>query len=237
MGRTRTPTRARAQEQPQPPPEPNPAGTAALAAALATAAAAGTTALPLIGEAILAAEATRLQVAWAQQAAKVAALIAGLGLPGLPKVPRALQIPQPGVRQRGDVVPGQLARAGYAREYLNRARYLRAAFKRGLEAYRDPDEAKRGSWWSNERRWHALHVEAMRSREVARERADEAARIWGRYPGWYGIDDATTTEDCRECFGKNFDVMRPPARGIPGAVHGKCRCYPGPSHPGAEIVY
>lgn len=215
---------------------------ATIAAALAAAATAGAGAVPLIGQAILTAEAAGLAAEGAASAGTVAALVARLGLPGLPRVPRAPASPRrTRIRirtrvERPDVGASRLALAGYAREYLNRARYLRAAFKRGREAYADPDREARGRWWRNERRWHALHVRAMRKREGARVEADRQAGMHGVILGWYGIDDASTTLDCRECFGKNWDVRRPPARGIPGTVHGECRCWAGPPHAGAEVI-
>lgn len=237
MGRQRTP--ARPAEQPTNGPPPDPLAVATIAAALAAAATAGAGAVPLIGQAILTAEAASLAAEGAASAGTVAALVARLGLPGLPRVPRAPTRTRIRIRtrtERPDVGASRLALAGYAREYLNRARYLRAAFKRGREAYADPDEQARGRWWRNERRWHALHVRAMRKREGARVEADRQAGLHGVILGWYGIDDASTTLDCREVIGKNWDVRRPPARGIPGTVHGECRCWAGPPHAGAEVI-
>ncbi len=115
---------------------------------------------------------------------------------------------------------------------MNRGRYVRAALRRAIEA--EDLEA----WLRKERVYHGLHVRAMRNREAARERVDAAvARYGGTILSWQGISDASTTEDCREMFGKNFDATRPPARGLPGTVHGFCRCFPGPEIPGAEVVY
>lgn len=243
MGRARTPAPPQQQEEAPNAPPPDPLAVASIAAALAAGANLGAAALPLIGQAILTAEAAELGLEWAKEAGTVAALIAGLALPGLPSVPSVAPAPtRITVRtrvtpdERPEAAPHGLARAGYAREYLNRARYLRAAFKRGAEAYRDGDHSKRGVWWQKERYWHGLHVEAMRARERARVAADREARLWGAILGWYGIDDASTTLDCREVLGKNFDVRRPPARGIPGTVHGKCRCWAGPPHAGAEVI-
>jgi hypothetical protein len=200
--------------------------------------------IPLVAQAVLTAQAAELTIAGAQQSALVAAHVARLGLtaPVLPPAPQQPQrvaritVTRTVTRQRRDVATTRVQRAGYVRELLNRARYVRAAFTRGARAYREGDQAAQ-AWRNHERVWHALHVEAMRSRQEARARVDQAAARYGTILGWNGIRDASTTRDCLEMFGKNFDATRPPARGLPGTVHGKCRCVPVAPYPGAEVVF
>lgn len=198
--------------------------------------------IPLVAQAVLTAQAAELTIAGAQQSALVAAHVARLGLTAPVLPPRAIATARsaapltPARRQRRAVATARAQRAGYVRELLNRARYVRAAFTRGVRAYAAGEDAPE-AWRNRERVWHGLHVEAMRSRQEARARVDQAAARYGTILGWDGIRDASTTRDCLEMFGKNFDVTRPPARGLPGTVHGKCRCIPVAPYPGAEIVY
>lgn len=54
--------------------------------------------------------------------------------------------------------------------------------------------------------------------------------------GWYAVLDKKTSPECRAANGKNFDPLQPPAIGLPGTVHPRCRCVPGPPHPTNERV-
>jgi hypothetical protein len=54
--------------------------------------------------------------------------------------------------------------------------------------------------------------------------------------GWYAQMDDRTSPECRAANGKNFDPVKPPLIGYPGAVHPTCRCKPGPAHRGADLL-
>lgn len=54
--------------------------------------------------------------------------------------------------------------------------------------------------------------------------------------GWYTVLDKRTSPECRAADGKNFDPLQPPTIGLPGTVHPRCRCLPGPPHPTNQRV-
>jgi hypothetical protein len=89
-----------------------------------------------------------------------------------------------------------------------------------------------------ERRYFAQHLNAERSRLEAARRVDQvAARLGTTTLGWHAVNDSRTTSECRAANGHNFDVVRPPAFGYPGTLHGgTCRCKPGPPFPGQSSV-
>jgi hypothetical protein len=62
-----------------------------------------------------------------------------------------------------------------------------------------------------------------------------AARRHAVVPADTEVMDLRTTAGCREMHGANFEVAQPPTvegrPAYPGAVHGACRCRPGPPHP------
>lgn len=81
------------------------------------------------------------------------------------------------------------------------------------------------------------HLEATRLRNEAAGKVQESATKHGPGDlGWYAVLDKKTSPECRKANGKNFDPLRPPAIGLPGTVHPRCRCIPGPPHPTNERV-
>lgn len=81
------------------------------------------------------------------------------------------------------------------------------------------------------------HLEATRLRNEAAGRVQEVAAKRGPGDlGWYAVLDKRTSPECRAADGKNFDPLRPPAIGLPGTVHPRCRCLPGPPHPTNQRV-
>lgn len=119
---------------------------------------------------------------------------------------------------------------GYAQELLYKAWYAVNAMQR-ITSSSDPTGA-----FLRERRYHVQHLEAQEHRSRSYEAMNALREIYGNTLGWYSVFDDSTTPECREAHGKNFDVTRPPAIGYPGMVHGKCRCTAGPPHRGAEML-
>jgi hypothetical protein len=121
---------------------------------------------------------------------------------------------------------------------MRRAGYLVSAVRRLTGAAgRGPEQLSRAL--VVERRWLRQHLDAMAQREVvadgvasvARQQARAAKRdgsTWNGLLGWYAVNDANTSAECRAANGRNFDPTRVPPIGFPGAVHGNCRCKPGP---------
>lgn len=81
------------------------------------------------------------------------------------------------------------------------------------------------------------HLEATRLRNEAAGRVQEVVKARGPGDlGWYAVLDKRTSPECRAADGKNFDPLQPPAIGLPGTVHPRCRCLPGPPHPTNQRV-
>lgn len=87
-----------------------------------------------------------------------------------------------------------------------------------------------------ERRYHQQHVEAAEHRAGIRRLMQTLTEVYGTTLGWYSVLEPTTTPECREAHGKNFEATMPPAIGYPGMVHGRCKCTPGPPHAGGEMM-
>ena len=98
-----------------------------------------------------------------------------------------------------------------------------------------PREAARHAFEA-ERRYLEQHRQAQANRQRAAAAVDGAARRHGKVLGWYSVRDQRTTWDCLTRHGKNFHVAEPPGGMLPGSVHPRCRCTPGPPHPGARIL-
>lgn len=100
-----------------------------------------------------------------------------------------------------------------------------------------------------EKRYLQAHLDAISNRVRAAEAVAQTARVQAKRVekanetngvpgrptspllGWYAINDARTSAECRRAHGRNFDPARIPLIGYPGAVHPHCRCRPGPPHP------
>lgn len=132
----------------------------------------------------------------------------------------------------------QTARMNAAR----RAQYVTAASKRVLAAQAaarakgEPVQAATQAALATEQRYYAQHQQAMWQRATAAGKTDMAAAEHGRLLGWYSIRDKRTSPECRAADGKNFYVTAMPDIGFPGAVHGACRCFPGPAHRGGRLL-
>lgn len=79
-------------------------------------------------------------------------------------------------------------------------------------------------------RWYAhLHLLAGRKRKAAAARLDAAgARSTNGWMVWRTVMDKHTTPGCAALDGRIFHVSDPP--GLPGAMHGRCRCSASPWH-------
>lgn len=114
---------------------------------------------------------------------------------------------------------------------LYRAAYVGQAARR-IEAAPDRRVAI-----AAEVRYYRAHLEASARRMVMAKRVDVfKRRIRSPLLGWYAVNDARTSSECRAASGRNFYFNRPPVIGYPGAVHPNCRCTPGPPHPRGTMV-
>lgn len=130
----------------------------------------------------------------------------------------------------GKGVNGLAATAQSLEELLFKAIYAQNAFRRLLRADNRKDAFQR------ERRFHASHLHNSQRRISAARMVDAASREYGIVLGWRAVLDDSTTSECRHAHAKNFRADRRPAIGYPGAVHGWCRCAPGPPVPGAALL-
>jgi hypothetical protein len=94
-----------------------------------------------------------------------------------------------------------------------------------------------------ETRYAGQHVHAQANREASARAVDVAsARVGKAQPdgtrllGWKAVMDDRTSAECRAANGRNFSATRPPAIGLPGAVHPHCRCKPVKAYAGAGLV-
>lgn len=123
-----------------------------------------------------------------------------------------------------------------------RAQYVVAASKRVLAAAREA-RAKGGSMREaalaqigRERRFYALHQQAIWNRAVAAGRTDMAAMEHGPLLGWLSVLDDRTSAECRSAHGKNYYASAMPDIGFPGSVHNSCRCLPSAPWPGGKML-
>ena len=124
-----------------------------------------------------------------------------------------------------------------------RAAYVVAASKRvkaagqAASAAGKPVRAAMAAQRDTEKRYYAAHQAAMWQRAAAAGRVDMEAAVHGRLLGWYAVKgDKKTTPECLAADGCNFYVDNPPEIGLPGIVHVNCRCFPGPAHPGGQLL-
>lgn len=87
-----------------------------------------------------------------------------------------------------------------------------------------------------ELKWWKAHLKANERRKTMARRVDWARGRYGDLLGWYAKMDDRTSAECRAAHGRNFHALQPPVIGYPGGVHLRCRCVPGPPHPGAKMV-
>jgi hypothetical protein len=151
-------------------------------------------------------------------------LLVPLGIP-VTSVTAILEMLGPYLQMPGTQHPPGSAQAWVeATAAPRRAAYLLAAARRHAVVPAD-----------TEQRWMAQHLAAERARQEAAGRVDTIAGLVGTTIGWYSVMDLRTTAGCREMHGANFEVAQPPTvegrPAYPGAVHGACRCRPGPPHP------
>ena len=91
-----------------------------------------------------------------------------------------------------------------------------------------------------EQRFMGQHVAMSRRRVSAGSAVDGMAATYGNLLGWNAVIDAATTYGCRHANGRNFYADHPPvvegSPALPGAVHGRCRCFAGPPRRGARVL-
>jgi hypothetical protein len=133
----------------------------------------------------------------------------------------------------------QVSRMNAAR----RAQYVTAASKRVLAAEREARakgesaEAARDEALARERKFYAMHLQAMWNRSAAAGRIDMEAATHGPLLGWYSRHDTSVTPECAGADRHNFYVDNPPYIGLPGiGPHFGCRCEPGPPWPGGKLL-
>lgn len=80
---------------------------------------------------------------------------------------------------------------------------------------------------NNELSYWDQYVNAAQNRQEVAQRVEVAAGTHGALLGWHAQLDNLTSPECRAAHGKNFDALRQPAIGYPGAAHPTCRCRPG----------
>jgi hypothetical protein len=132
---------------------------------------------------------------------------------------------------------GQTARLNLIRRsqfMVNSARRFNETLARVTAGGADPRELL--DLMARERRYYGQHQEAVWTRMQAAARVDTAVMDHGLLLGWYSVNDARTSAECRAANRHNFRADQMPAIGFPGAVHPHCRCWPGPPVPGAPLV-
>jgi hypothetical protein len=152
------------------------------------------------------------------------------------------RIPQVRALARLNPQPGAHAavQAVHRTNLMRRAAYLGQAARR-MSTAATGDPRTMGVAIATEQRYLLQHLQAMSQREVAatavasqaRRQAREAKRegsTWNGLVGWYAVNDAHTSAECKAANGCNFDPTSVPPIGFPGAVHANCRCKPGPPH-------
>jgi hypothetical protein len=125
---------------------------------------------------------------------------------------------------------------------LREAAFVEAAAKRMLQQIND--DLARGLSREEavakatrlEQLYFNQHVLAQQQRMQAANRIDGLAQQYGPVLGWYDVEDAKTTPECRAAAGKNFSALTPPIIGWPGIVHMNCRCYPGPPYANGAML-
>lgn len=134
----------------------------------------------------------------------------------------------------------------YEQNMVRRASYLAAASRRMTSAARMGPEAQARAV-AVERRYLEQHLAADAGRMAAaravgatarqivkKARRDPVGSTWNGLLGWYAVMDDDTSAECRKAHGRNFDPTRIPPIGLPGTVHPRCRCRPGPPFPSSD---
>ena len=147
------------------------------------------------------------------------------------------RFPQPvlagiGTAQRNMVTTNAIRRAAYVVSATRRIAHEIADAK----SHGESEEQGLSEAVSRENVYFLQHVNADAERIASATTLDAVSAQYGDIVGWYANDDERVTPECREANGKNFRVSDPPAIGYPGSTHVSCRCYPGPPHPGAEML-
>lgn len=118
----------------------------------------------------------------------------------------------------------QLRQAAYV---VNAARRVQAQVDAGVPRELAVEKERRIYW---------QHRAASDRRLVVAVRIDTAANTFGNELGWYAVVDGRTDSKCKQANGGNFSALRMPQIGWPGTVHPRCRCTPGPPHPGGKML-
>lgn len=120
-------------------------------------------------------------------------------------------------------------------EALFRAAYVLAASRRVRAALKAGRSARAAM--VPEQRYFEQHLQAMQKRKDAATTTDRLAGRYGAKLGWHATLDSSTSPECRQANGRNFNVGERPAIGYPGSVHPSCRCKPGRPFSTALTVY
>lgn len=149
------------------------------------------------------------------------------------------------VTERPPAVTGVIGPASAQTSRMNaarRAQYVVAASKRVLGAARQARARNESvvdavrDQLARERKFYAMHQQAIWNRTTAAGKVDMAAMEHGPLLGWLAKLDSHTSAECRDASGKNFYASRMPDIGYPGAVHLQCRCEPVAPWPGGELL-
>lgn len=112
-----------------------------------------------------------------------------------------------------------------------RAAYILAAARRidaAVSAANGDPAAQRAALAAalqTETRYAGQQLQAQDNRTASARAVDAVSRKHpGPLLGWKAVLDERTSPDCRAASGRNFSPTRPPAIGLPGAVHNACRC-------------
>ena len=129
---------------------------------------------------------------------------------------------------------GEAGAGSYARELILRARYaINALGRLGRSALGGDDWRSR---WKKEANHFLQHRKAQKIREQKLRVLDNLANEYGPILSWRSVLDEGTTPECRDAHGQNFDLRDPPAIGLPGLVHVRCRCEGGAPIQGKPVT-
>lgn len=134
--------------------------------------------------------------------------------------------------------PSQLTLSrGNSEAWMERTRIVRhAAFVVNAARRLARERDQLATQLSREQTYLRLHLAAERGRADAARKVDLAMASYGSILGWYAVHDDRTDPICKYADGHNFSAYPPPSVGLPGAVHGFCRCIAGPPHDHAMML-
>lgn len=165
----------------------------------------------------------------------LAGLVAGFATLATVTKPGARRLIEQAPSRLARTVAGPAERAVRAAEPAYRAAYLLAAadrVKASMAAGKTLEEAL-----AAEQRFTVAHLAAQDNRARAAQTVDRAAVTHrSGLLGWKAVMDGRTSAECAETDGKNFSIFDPPAIGLPGSVHPRCRCRPVAAFAGARMV-